>query len=897
MFHQLQLPIFSETENSSADLPQPPPSSGDVSTGRLDVGAPDRDLTTSASAAILGHGQGIIPLFTDAIRREMAVDGGRLNVPWPASGAFVPFGWLEWKGGANAAGTNGSVLGGIAGEGGPEGAWAARSYLALVGLALAARSVPRASPALFGKSQSLSGRIARLASGELFARLGVRNLHGHGFWWPLDKGPLRRLTPAIGDLLDDLLALAAPDGAALTALFKTLSSLIPIESRRGLGQISTPAWLAAHALDQIGWEPANQLLDPACGSGTILIEALQRRVASPSIAGRTARHVLHGLYGTDIDPLAALWTKAAMIATISDHLPSRETVVLPVFVADAVDPVTRDGDGCLSHRAKGGGEQLSLPANVATPDEVFAFFDATQLATATGETKSVPPEPRAPGATASENDGSHLAALGAFIIEARNKACPLPVIASLADRFAAGAIPSVSHIVTNPPWLRWSQLPAQYAKSIEPVCKPLGFAGSFVGGVETDISISLVVQAASRLAPGGRMGAILSASLFSNPSGERLRRPADGGAPVAGIRSVEDLKALRPFDLGGHPALVIIDEGVSTSYPLPYRRWTPSSDLAGDRLADDRRGQCTREELLAVPVPGTISGPWLKGTAEQLHLWARLFDANAPSSYKARKGVTTDRNGIYWVRAERSPGRDDLVVVENDPDVGRISGIPKVRREVEPTHLFPMVRGRGVRPFVAEIDPAYHVLVPQRGMHGDPDLPQECPETFGFLSSFQGELERRSSYRRFQKGRPFWSLWSTGPYSFAPYKVLWREMSSRFGAAYIGPVEDALLGEKVVVPDHKLYCVALETRAEAQYLTGLLNARRVAEAVSAYASQLSLGTSVVEYLKLPRFNADDPDHQRVARACESLVATQGTGDDLLAELDVAAGQILGIGDG
>lgn len=62
-------------------------------------------------------------------------------------------------------------------------------------------------------------------------------------------------------------------------------------------------------------------------------------------------------------------------------------------------------------------------------------------------------------------------------------------------------------------------------------------------------------------------------------------------------------------------------------------------------------------------------------------------------------------------------------------------------------------------------------------MFGDETLPGTRPRTFGFLGEFRPILEQRSSYRRFQQGKPFWSVWSTGEYTFAPYKVVWKEMS------------------------------------------------------------------------------------------------------------------------
>ena len=112
----------------------------------------------------------------------------------------------------------------------------------------------------------------------------------------------------------------------------------------------------------------------------------------------------------------------------------------------------------------------------------------------------------------------------------------------------------------------------------------------------------------------------------------------------------------------------------------------------------------------------------------------------------------------------------------------------------------------------------------------------------------------RSSYRRFQRGKPFWSIWSTGEYTFAPYKVVWKEMSGGgFVAAYVHVSE--IYGEtKVIIPDHKVYFVPLELEDEAAYLTAFLNSRIVTNVINAYSSALSLGTSVTEYLNIPKFD-------------------------------------------
>ena len=166
------------------------------------------------------------------------------------------------------------------------------------------------------------------------------------------------------------------------------------------------------------------------------------------------------------------------------------------------------------------------------------------------------------------------------------------------------------------------------------------------------------------------------------------------------------------------------------------------------------------EDELAAPVPGGEGRPWLIGTFAEQKIFAQVF-ASTQQVYTARKGVTTDRNGIYWVKV-LGKVEDGVISVRNAPEVGRTKGIPTITAEVEEEHVFPLLRGRGVSPFSARPDADLCVVVPQRGMHGDPNLAKTHPLTFKFLHKFKALLEQRSSLKRYQPGQVYYSLWSTG---------------------------------------------------------------------------------------------------------------------------------------
>lgn len=776
--------------------------------------------------------------------------------------------------------------------------FALHTYIAIVAKLVAAFALPHPSQDITDSNVPLRQRLRSLEDGRLFADAGIANmLSGDFFSWYIDDPAWPQIQAAFNAVINRLRGISfdvtkkAPE--SIRDLFKGMYEVfVPRELRHALGEIYTPDWLAEHALNELGWRPENDLLDPTCGTGTFLLEAIKRRLANAQAIGErlTPQRALAGIYGIDLNPLAVLAAKVSLAVVLAPMFDAATPVVLPVHLADAINSANETADGFFVHelQTEAGVKRFEIPAALARSDRLFPIFDRLRvLVTAGTDIVAIMDDLQpalAPFTFPSAATQRFRATVQALIDLHRDRWDGI-WCAILADRFAAGAIRRLSHIAGNPPWVKWSHLPPAYAEFIKPLCQAMRVFSEdrYVGGIESDISTVITFQAIMKwLAPGGKLGFFITATVFSNESSQGFRRfQDDDGTPIAAILQVEDFKALAPFEgVTNHPSLLIVEQGRRTVYPIPYVIWSPGASVpAGQQFknAVEFAAACGRSRLLAKPVRGTDAGPWLKGTAEQQAVWDTLFDASLESHYHARKGITTDLNGVYFVRVLRRQGVG-LLRIQNDPSIGRNHEVPRVERVIEDTHVFPLLRGRGLRPFVATIDPDFKVIVPQRGMHGDPSLPQSATRTYDYLHTFEPQLLRRGSYRRYQRSQPFWSTWSTGPYSFAPYKVLWKEMGAdRFCAAYIAPIADPPLGRRIVIPDHKLYFVPVETLDEAKYLTGILNAPTIAGAIGAYAAQLSLGVSVIENLKIPAFDPDNEQHDELARIAGRISERNGVG--------------------
>jgi hypothetical protein len=136
------------------------------------------------------------------------------------------------------------------------------------------------------------------------------------------------------------------------------------------------------------------------------------------------------------------------------------------------------------------------------------------------------------------------------------------------------------------------------------------------------------------------------------------------------------------------------------------------------------------------------------------------------------------------------------------------------------------------------------------------------PLASAYLQRFESMLRQRPAFKRyFNPDAPFYSLFNIGEYTFAPWKVVWREQALPFTAAVVG----SAFG-KIAVPDHKLMIVPLTSEAEAHYVCAVLNSLPVSAAVAAYTIETQIDTHVLDHIAVPRFDSAQPVHRALASA-------------------------------
>lgn len=443
---------------------------------------------------------------------------------------------------------------------------------------------------------------------------------------------------------------------------------------------------------------------------------------------------------------------------------------------------------------------------------------------------------------------NYLLAVAPLLAEAGPAAGPIAIPVHRADATAAPAPAEAAaawgafeRVAGNPPWVEWKDLPAGYREAVGDRCRARGLFSDdgYVGGTDLNVCALIAHVALERwVAPGGHLGFLMPHQLLQVRSCQGLRRwRLPDGSPVA-LVGLADWTALRPFEAACRPVTYLVRRGQAGPEAVPMAVWRARPGAPSRAHADawrDVAPTLRRHDEAARPVDAD-GGPYLVDEAAAL---PELLALLGESAYRGRRATETSPHGVYWVRP--APGAvpvDGLLAVAHGINPRARDGVAPGHARLEPDRLFPLLRGADVAPFAAAPGDAL-VILPHDASTGAKALPPERmpPATLAYLEGFRALLERRSSYKEYRAGEPFYGLWRVGPYTFAPWKVVWPELGE-LRAAVVGTAPTPWGEPKLVVPEGKLNLVACADPGEAHYLCALLNAPAIRRAYARMSSQI-----------------------------------------------------------
>jgi hypothetical protein len=433
-------------------------------------------------------------------------------------------------------------------------------------------------------------------------------------------------------------------------------------------------------------------------------------------------------------------------------------------------------------------------------------------------------------------------------------------------------------VVGNPPWIRWDYLSQEYRKAtlqiwrdyrLFPITKTYGFS-------RPDFCMLFLYASADYyLKTAGKLGFLITQEVFkSKGAGEGFRRFQLGEGQYLKVLKAHDLVSIQPFEgAANKTSAIIIKKGVQTSYPVPYYVWNKKKGIGKievDKSLDEVLPLLQKRRLLAKPI-GTPQGPW-QTEQEVAKDMAKICGNNY---YKAQYGVETKPYGVFWVKIVQVFS-DNSVIVNNLPERGKHK-VVKIEERVEADLLYPALRGADIERW--GMNQEIFIFLPH-AHDGRPllenDFKRLFPRTYGYFTKFKQDLlsiAAKSSKRVREQGF-FYAMFGVNQFTFANYKVVWKRMSNDIFACVASEIKTPL-GYKKVIPLDTTSFFPTNIESEAHYLCAIINSKPVRDFIKSFSSAgRGFGTpSVMEHIAIPKFDPQNPLHQRLAeisKKCHKL---------------------------
>ena len=739
----------------------------------------------------------------------------------------------------------------------------------------------------------LKNRLSYLESGADFNAQGIINfLEADFFSWYLDgwesdiANVFRGIVNALSDFESATLILEPEWTRDL--LQRLYELLVPRKLRHDLGEYYTPDWLAGYVVDKSGYKGkiGSRFLDPACGSGTFLVQAINRAIRyNKGDKESVAHHILENIVGFDLNPIAVLSARTNYLIAFSRFIPYIRPIPIPVYLCDSILAPTRYvekgklpfEDTIIFTTTKG---NYTFPISMKEKSQIDKFTSMMDVALR-GKVKpenfknKVKSEFKLP-----EKDAGLLAGVYRRIKELDDNGENGIWARYIKNAFAPVYLGKFDFVIGNPPWVRWDYLSDDYRKRTLKLWQRYGLFSlsgyeGRLGGGKKDFSMLFTYACTDNyLKDNGILGFLITMEVFkSKGAGEGFRRFEfkDTKIPLK-VLSMEDMIDLKPFQSANKTSVFFMRKGERTSYPVPVIEWRQKRGIGRippDWSLDKVEANCERKQLKAMPVnPDKVSSSWQTAQSSELKTYSQLKGRNI---YKAYSGAVTDPYGVFRLRL-KDVRPDGILVIENMHERGKRT-IKPIQTAIEPKLVFPAVCGGDIVKFGIKAN--FYLLIPQNPQKREPYsedwMIQNAPLTYAYLNQFEDILLSRGSrnVRELAKKTVFYAVFGVGEYTFAKYRVAWKRMASKMSAVMLSSIKTEF-GIKPLISTETTALFPVDNKEEAHYLCAILNSELVNNFIKSFSSAgRGFGTpSVMNNIAIPRFQPNSRVHQKLAELSE-----------------------------
>jgi hypothetical protein len=749
-------------------------------------------------------------------------------------------------------------------------------------------------------SGSIPDAFRALESGTLTRpTMAVNAIEPGVFSWYLgelgDSGPLaeslRQMATISGEYSAEVVEITPL--VARDVLKDLFQRLLPRAIRHRLGEYYTPDWLAQRVINQVTGsmqflEPSKRVLDPACGSGTFLVELISRMVATAAERdpARTLGQILENVVGFDLSPLAVQASKVNYLLALAPILRhAGQPIFLPIFLADSVSPPRQrgllEGDVLTFESSEG---DWRVPAPLAESHYLPELGSIFQEGLGGGRSsdwlrreleRRIPVLATADRTVLDEAEGLYAKLMDLERADRNGMWWHL-----VSNAFAPTLQGTFDYVVGNPPWVSWETLPETYRRSnddlwldyrLRPDIPPDRRQAS--AHVRLDLSMLFVARCIDQyLVPGGKLGFVITSTVFkSELAGRGFRRRSLPGGETYRFTHIDDMTSLSIFDAATNQTSILIAERRAPRRSVvPVLHWRPSGrrTIPTGLELEQVSALTTRREFQAEPVsPVDEASPLLMMSRVGLRA-SRPLRRSSPYLDAVREGINTrGANGVFFVTVLERDG--DLVRIQNLPSEGRNRRVANREGWVETEVVRALLRGSDVAP--GSSVPTLGLLFFHDDSHvsypiSATDVQLNYPRAFEYMSQFESVLRARGRFRNFDPTGGEWlGVYSVTNAALADHKVVVREIANGMIAA---PVHSS-----DIVPDHKLHVIPCSSAREADRLADVLNSRAVNYMILSFALSTSITGSFLRYIGVRDLSALPESEDSEVSMAEALGLT------------------------
>jgi methylase of polypeptide subunit release factors len=625
-------------------------------------------------------------------------------------------------------------------------------------------------------------------------------------------------------------------GVKKDVLKRVYQHLIPTKLRKSLGEYYTKDWTAQILLDALDYKGEGRILDPACGSGTFLILAIQK--VRDNNLGLSSSDLLHkiisSVVGFDVNPIAVMTARINYLLATYDLIKESGSsgVEIPVYLCDSVSIPHETFDISLN----------GLVYEIQFPEKVIGNFRLPKDPHVLDLLQILEHNVSRPfdfflndvesklGIDFALKYKSTIRNLHSKLADLEKKGVNEIWCRFLSNYFHPLIVEPFDYVIGNPPWVSPERVPKEYRDGINNLVKKSGYLEPYqphfsavrahFAGSEKQYASCLAFfprTFQNYLRKGGKMTFLLTSSLLTylNSGGfreqivkKRLQKIIDFTLYTS-IHEGASCWAFAPIieNIDGSA-----EDLINYSFMIPIEE---NKDPEDSPIFKIENWSISKKQIILDEK--SSRSPWFVAKPNIISIFRKMLEKpRIGDLYNLNMGIKSSANNIY-ILEEIKLAEENLLICKT---------LGKVKVNIEKSIVFPLVTGKNISAWNFNYE---YIIIPHRAPDWKPIIEskfkKEYPNTYDYFNdkSRREKLLARKDYNA-KLGLPFYMVFRISKQKVGNIKVAYGKLGKMLEASVIpAKVRDQTLGNSFIQMDSSTYFIQFKDEREAHYLSALLN--------------------------------------------------------------------------